>query len=49
MDIMMKVCYEGIYFSAQHISDPESDSSWAAHTKVILWAMGANQKSWAHL
>ena len=49
INIMAQVCFWRTWFGTQHILDPANHSSWAWHTKAILWAIPANSKSWAHL
>ena len=49
IDIMIQIYYEGIYFGCQYFLYPANNSSWVRHTKVILWAIGVNAKSRAHL
>ena len=40
----------GSEYSDPHLKlDPANNSSWASHTKAILWATWGNPKSWAHL
>ena len=49
IDIMAQVCYEGTYFSAQHILDPVNNSSWAWHTVAAMLGIWDDPESWAHL
>ena len=48
-DIMIKVCFEGTYFGAQHILDLANNSSWAWHTVAAMLAIWDYPKSWPHL